>query len=66
MGHYEAIKYFDKEAKIKKLTWMVLIFNDVKGSKSARRMWTMTQYLCHLQICECEVWLFWRAQLKSN
>jgi hypothetical protein len=31
MGHYEAMKYFDKKAKIKKLTWMVLIFDNVKG-----------------------------------
>ncbi len=30
MGRYEAIKYFDKEAKINKLTWSVLIFDDGK------------------------------------
>ncbi len=31
MGQYEAMIYFEKEAKMDKLTWLVLIFDDVKG-----------------------------------
>ncbi len=31
MGQYKAMKYFEKEAKMNKLTWLVLIFDDVKG-----------------------------------
>jgi len=31
MGQYEAMKYFNKEVKIKKLTWMV-IFEDAKST----------------------------------
>ncbi len=30
MGRYEAMKYFDKEVKIKKLTWLV-IFDNIKA-----------------------------------
>ena len=30
MGQYEAMIYFEKEAKINKLTWSVLIFDDGK------------------------------------
>ncbi len=31
MGRYEAMIYFKKEVKMNKLTWLVLIFDDVKG-----------------------------------
>ncbi len=31
MGQYKAMMYFEKEAKMDKLTWLVLIFDDVKG-----------------------------------
>jgi hypothetical protein len=31
MGQYEAMQYFEKEGKKNKLTWLVLIFDDVKG-----------------------------------
>jgi hypothetical protein len=30
MGQYEVMIYFEKEAKINKLTWSVLIFDDGK------------------------------------
>ncbi len=30
LGRYEAMIYFEKEAKINKLTWLVLIFGDGK------------------------------------
>ncbi len=30
LGQYEAMIYFEKEAKINKLTWLVLIFDDGK------------------------------------
>ncbi len=29
MGRYEAMLYFEKEGKTNKLTWLVLIFDDV-------------------------------------
>jgi hypothetical protein len=31
MGRYKAMIYFEKEAKMDKLTWLVLIFDNVKG-----------------------------------
>ncbi len=31
MGRYEGMIYSEKEAKMDKLTWLVLIFDDVKG-----------------------------------
>jgi hypothetical protein len=31
MGQYKAMQDFEKEGKINKLTWLVLIFDDVKG-----------------------------------
>ncbi len=31
MGQYKAMKYFKTEAKMNKLTWLVLVFDDVKG-----------------------------------
>jgi hypothetical protein len=32
MGQYEAMQYFKKEGKMNKLTWLVLIFDNVKGA----------------------------------
>jgi hypothetical protein len=37
MGPYEAMKYFDKEVKIMKLTWSV-IFDNVKLTDERRRL----------------------------
>jgi hypothetical protein len=31
MGQYEGMIYSEKEAKMDKLTWLGLIFDDVKG-----------------------------------
>jgi hypothetical protein len=31
MGQYEAMQYFEKEGKMNKLTWLVIIFDDIKG-----------------------------------
>jgi len=31
MGRFEAMKYFEQEGKMDKLTWSVLIFDNVKG-----------------------------------
>ncbi len=41
MGRYEGMIYSEKEAKMNKLTWLVLIFDDVKGVGRGRiaRAW---------------------------
>ena len=39
MGRYQAMKYFDKELKIKKLKWLV-IFDDIKSTDERRRLAT--------------------------
>ena len=39
MGRYEVMKYYDKEVKIKKLTWSV-IFEDAKSADEGRRLAT--------------------------
>ncbi len=31
IGQYKAIQYFEKEGKMNKLTWLVLIFDNIKG-----------------------------------
>ncbi len=31
MGRFEAMKHFEQEGKMDKLTWSVLIFDNVKG-----------------------------------
>jgi hypothetical protein len=36
MGRYEAMNYFKKEAKMNKLTWLVLTFDNVKGEGRGR------------------------------
>ncbi len=49
--------YFEKEAKMDKLTWLVLIFDDVKEGGEGKD-WEGLALLCHLdksggrQICE--------------
>jgi hypothetical protein len=32
IGQYEAMQYFEKEGKMNKLTWLVLIFDNIKGA----------------------------------
>ena len=32
IGRYEAMQYFEKEGKMNKLTWLVLIFDNIKGA----------------------------------
>ena len=32
IGQYEAMQYFENEGKINKLTWLVLIFDNIKGA----------------------------------
>ncbi len=39
MGRYEAMQYFEKEGKINKLTWLVLIFDDIKGGGGEGVRW---------------------------
>ncbi len=58
MGQYKATIYFKKEAKMDKLTWLVLIFDDVKGGGEGKDCKGLA-LLCHLhkksggrQICE--------------
>jgi hypothetical protein len=36
MVRYEAMKYFKKEVKMNKLTWLVLTFDNVKGGRRGR------------------------------
>ncbi len=36
MGRYEAMIYFEKEANMDKLTWLVLIFDNVKGGEEGK------------------------------
>ena len=31
VGRFEAMKYFEKEGKMDKLTWSVMLFDNVKG-----------------------------------
>jgi hypothetical protein len=47
MGRYEAMIYFEKEAKMDKLTWLVLIFDDVKGGGEGKDC-EGSALLCHL------------------
>jgi hypothetical protein len=44
MGRYEGMIYSKKEAKMDKLTWLVLIFDNVKGGKDCKGL----ALLCHL------------------
>ena len=37
MGQHDAMKYFKKERKMDKLTWLVLIFGNVKGGQECKK-----------------------------
>ncbi len=47
MGRYEGIIYSEKEAKMDKLTWLVLIFDNVKGGGEGKDCKGFA-LLCHL------------------
>ena len=47
MGQYETMKYFDKDAKIKKLTWLV-IFDDIKAGEEGEECDSLSM-LCHCE-----------------
>ncbi len=47
MGQYKAMIYFEKEAKMDKLTWLVLIFDNVKGGGEGMDCKGLA-LLCHL------------------
>ncbi len=47
MGQYEAMKYFKKEAKMNKLTWLVLIFDNVRRRDGKECIGLAM--LCHLE-----------------
>ncbi len=47
MGRYDAMVYFEKVAKMDKLTWLVLIFDDVKGGGAGNDC-EGSALLCHL------------------
>ncbi len=47
MGQYEGMIYSKKEAKMDKLTWLVLIFDNVKGSGEGKDFEGLA-LLCHL------------------
>jgi hypothetical protein len=47
MGRYEGMIYSKKEAKMDKLTWLVLIFDDVKGGGEGKDCEGLA-LLCHL------------------
>jgi hypothetical protein len=47
MGQYEAMIYFEKEAKMNELTWLVLIFDNVKGG-GEEKDYEGSALLCHL------------------
>ena len=47
MGRYEGMIYSEKEAKMDKLTWLVLIFDDVKGGGEGKDCNGLA-LLCHL------------------
>ena len=46
MGQYEAMQYFKKEGKMNKLTWLVLIFDNVKGAGKGNECKSSA---CHLE-----------------
>ncbi len=47
MGRYKGMIYSEKEAKMDKLTWLVLIFDDVKGGGEGKDCEGLA-LLCHL------------------
>ncbi len=47
MGQYKAMIHFKKEEKMDKLTWLVLIFDDVKGGGEGKDCKSLA-LLCHL------------------
>jgi hypothetical protein len=47
MGQYEAMIHFKKEANMDKLTWLVLIFDNVKGGGEGKDC-EGSALLCHL------------------
>jgi hypothetical protein len=49
MGRYEAMQYFEKEGKMNKLTWLVLIFDNVKGAGKGNEC-DGSAMSCHLDI----------------
>ncbi len=46
MGQYEAMQYFEMEGKTNKLTWLVLIFDNVKGAGKGNECKSSA---CHLE-----------------
>jgi hypothetical protein len=46
MGRYQAIQCFEKEGKMNKLTWLVLIFDNVKGAGKGNEY---NGSMCHLE-----------------
>ncbi len=52
MGRYEAMQYFKKKGKMNKLTWLVLIFDDVKGAGKGKEC-DGTAMSCQLCVCVC-------------
>ncbi len=47
MGRYEGMIYSEKEAKMDKLTWLVLMFDNVKGGGEGKDYEGLA-LLCHL------------------
>jgi hypothetical protein len=48
MGRYKVMQYFKKEGKMNKLTWLVLIFDDVKGGVKGKEC-DGSAMSCHLE-----------------
>jgi hypothetical protein len=48
MGQYKAMQYFEKEGKMNKLTWLVLIFDNVEGVGKGKEC-DGSAMLCHLE-----------------
>ncbi len=48
MGRYEAMQYFEKERKMNKLPWLVLIFDNVKGAEEGKEC-NGSAMSCHLE-----------------
>ncbi len=47
MGGYKTMIYFKKESKMDKLTWLVLIFDNIKGGGEGKDC-KGSALLCHL------------------
>ncbi len=64
MGQYKAMQYFEKKGKMNTLTWLVLIFDNVKGAGKGNEC-AGSAMLCHLQNKK-ERFFFWRMQVTHK